>query len=78
MDPYDEHFLIVGAIEDADPSAFRQTARRTPEKIMVQFLRTGMLEAEHLAALGIDPRHHVPDNAVLSGGVHTVKISSRA
>jgi len=55
MDTDDEHFLIIRSIEDADPAAFRQTARRAPEKIMVQFLRTGMLETEYLTSLGIDP-----------------------
>ena len=32
-----------------------------------------VLEAEHLAALRIDAGHHVPDGAVLSGGVHRLK-----
>ena len=68
-----KHFLIVGTVEDANSSAFRQTASRAPEKIMVQFLRTGMLETEHLTSLGIDPRHHVSDGAVFSGGVNSMQ-----
>jgi len=32
-----------------------------------------MLEAEHLAALRIDAGHHVPDDSVLSGGIHRLK-----
>ena len=32
-----------------------------------------MFEAEHLAALRIDAGHHVPDGAVLAGGVHRLK-----
>ena len=33
----------------------------------------GMLEAEHLAALRIDPGHHVPDGAVFSRRIHRLK-----
>ena len=33
----------------------------------------GMLEAEHLAALRIDPGHHVPDGAILSCRIHRLK-----
>ena len=33
----------------------------------------GMFEAEHLAALRIDPGHHVPDGAVLSRRIHRLK-----
>ena len=32
-----------------------------------------LLEAEHLAALRIDPGHDVPDGAVLAGSVHRLK-----
>ncbi len=40
---------------------------------MRQFPRAGPLEAEHLAPLGIDPRHDVFDRAVLAGGVHCLE-----
>ena len=33
----------------------------------------GMLEAEHLAALRIDPGHHVLDGAIFSGRIHRLK-----
>ena len=33
----------------------------------------GMLEAEHLAALRIDPGHHVLDGAVFSRRIHRLK-----
>jgi hypothetical protein len=38
MHANDEHLLVVGTIEDADPPAFRKPARCAPEKIMLQFL----------------------------------------
>ena len=69
----DEHFLVIGAVEDADVAAFGQVAGGAPEKIVRQFLRAGMLEAEHLAALRIDAGHDVLDRAVLARGVHRLK-----
>jgi len=69
----DEHFLIIGTIEDADPPAFRQTAGRAPKKIVLQFFSTRLFETENLAALRIDARHHVLDGAVFASGVHGLK-----
>ena len=69
----DQHLLVIGSVEDADPPAFRQIAGGAPEKIVLQFRRAGMLEAEHLAALRIDPGHHVLDGAVFSGRIHRLK-----
>jgi len=54
MHANDEHFLVVGTIEDADPSAFRKAARRAPEKIMFQFFGAWLFEAENFATFGID------------------------
>ena len=73
MHANDEHLLVVGTIEDADPPAFRQTAGRAPQKIVFQFLGAGLFETEDLAALGIDARHDVPHGAVLAGSVHPLK-----
>ena len=73
MNADDQDFLVIGSVEDADPSASLQIARGAPEKIVFQFGGAGMLEAEHLAALRIDPGHHMPDGAVLARGVHGLK-----
>jgi hypothetical protein len=73
MDPDNEHFLIVGTIEDADPPAFRQMPGRTPKKIVLQFLLTWLFEAENLAALRIDSGHDVPDRPVFAASVHSLK-----
>ena len=54
------------------PRSGRST-RGAPEKIMLEFRGAGMLEAEHLAALRIDPRHHVRDDTVLAGRIHGLK-----
>src|SRR5580658_1394472 len=55
----DQHFLIVGTVENPYPSALRQVARGAPKKIVLQLGGAGMLEAEYLTTLRIDSRHHV-------------------
>ena len=69
----DEHFLVIGTIEDTDPPASRQTAGRAPKKIVLQFLGARLFETKNLAALRIDPGYDVPDGAILAGGVHSLK-----
>jgi hypothetical protein len=49
MHPNDQHFFVIGTIEDADPAAFRQTAGRAPKKIMFKFLGARLFETEVLA-----------------------------
>src|SRR5215469_4202124 len=50
---YDEDFLIVGSIKDPDPSPLGQALDVTPQKVMVEVLRGGLLERENLAPLRI-------------------------
>ena len=50
-----------------------RSRRGAPEKIVFQFGGAGMFEAEHLAALRVDPGHHVPDGAVFSRRIHRLK-----
>ena len=69
----DQHFPVLGAIEDADLPAFGQPARRAPKKIMFQLIGARLLETYNLTALWIDPRHDVPDSAVFAGCVHPLK-----
>ena len=40
---------------------------------MLQFDRAGMFKTEYLAALRINPRHHILDDTILSRGVHGLK-----
>ena len=40
---------------------------------MIELFCTGLLETENLAAFRIDPRHHMPDGAVLAGAVHALE-----
>jgi hypothetical protein len=73
MHSHDQHFLVIGPVEYADPSSLWQIARGTPEKIVLQFGGAWMFEAKHLTALRIDTRHDMPDGPVLSRGVHPLQ-----
>ncbi len=73
MHPGDQDFLVIGTVENADPAAFRKVAGGAPEEVVLQFDRARVLEAEHLAALRIDPRHDVPDRAILARRVHRLE-----
>jgi hypothetical protein len=50
-----------------------QPAGGAPEKIVFQLIGARLFEAENLAALGINPGHHVPNGAVLAASVHPLK-----
>ena len=61
------------AVEDADAAAFGEVAGGSPQEVVLQFGRAGVLEAGHLAALGVDAGHDVLDGAVLAGSVHRLE-----
>src|SRR4029077_2641568 len=69
----DQNLLVIGSVEYADSSSFRQVARGPPQKIVLQFHRAGVLIAEYLATLRVDPGHHVPDRAIFPRSVHRLK-----
>src|SRR5580698_8893793 len=69
----DQHLFIIGSVENADSSPFRKISRGAPKKIVEQLSGAGMLEAEHLASLWIDPGHHMPDRTIFPGRVHRLK-----
>jgi hypothetical protein len=69
----DQHLLVIGSVEDANPSQFRQVTGGPPQKIVLQFRRAGVFVAVYLTALRIDPEHHVLDCAVFPGCVHRLE-----
>jgi hypothetical protein len=69
----DQHFPVVGSVEDTDPPALREITSGAPEKIVLQFGRAWMFEAEDLAALRIDTGHNVLDGPIFSGGIHSLE-----
>jgi hypothetical protein len=66
-------FLVVRAVEDADPAALRARGVGPPEEVVVELVRVRRLEGVHVAALGIDAGHHVLAGAVLAGRVHALE-----
>src|SRR5262249_22277651 len=54
-------------------AALRQASCGAPQEIMIELLRARRLERVHLAALRIDARHRVLDDAVLAGGIHPLQ-----
>ena len=70
MDAHDERLLVIGPVEDAYPAAFRQAPRVAPQKVVIQLFVGRLLEAEYLASLRVQARHHVLDHAVLARCIH--------
>src|SRR4029453_9762435 len=73
VDSNDDHFLVIGAVEDANPAALRQHAETTPQAIVVEIVRGGDAKGVHLTPLWIDARHHVLDGAVFSSRIDGLK-----
>ena len=69
----DQHLLVIGTVEDADPAAFGKAASGAPKKIMFKLLGAWLLEAEDLAAFRIDPGHDVTYGAVFYGSIHALE-----
>jgi len=78
MHPDDEHLLVVGAFEDADPAPPGQSALVPPEKVVVQLLGGGLFKGTDLHPLRVDAAHHVLDGAVLAGRVESLQDQERA
>src|SRR5262245_21911760 len=73
MHAYDERFLVVATVEDADATAFRQAPDATPHEIVIEILLRWSLEGKYLTTLRIDAGHNVLDRAVFPRGVHRLK-----
>jgi hypothetical protein len=69
----DEHLLVVGTVEDADPSAFGKAASGAPEKIMFKLLGAWVLEAEDLATFRTDPGYDMAYGSVFSGSIDALE-----
>ena len=69
VDAYDQHVLVVAAVEDDDLAVAGRLFVDTPEIVVGQFFGRRFLEAGHLDALGIDAVEDVADGAVLAAGV---------
>jgi hypothetical protein len=74
----DEHLLVVGAVEDADPAPPGQGALVTREEVVVQLLGGGLFEGTDPYHLRVDAAHHVLDDAVLAGRVASLQDQEHA
>src|SRR5450759_4878779 len=74
VDADDEHVLVVGTIEDADPPALGLSTGGTPEEVVLEFLGAGLLEAEALTRRGSHatcrPARRVPQRVPQPRHVH--------
>src|ERR1700730_2009614 len=73
MDAYDQHFLIMGPVENADVAAFRQGVVDPPQEMVGKLLSAGRLEVMDFTAQRIYAGHHVLDDAVLARRIHALK-----
>ena len=73
MYPYDEDFLIMAAIENANTSALRQSKTRAPQEVMVEFEIGGPFETVDLATGWIDTLHDGTNRAVFARRIHRLK-----
>jgi hypothetical protein len=78
MHPNDQHFLVVGAVEDADPAPAGQRALVAPEEVVVEFFGRGLLEGTDGNSLRVKAAHHVLDGAVLARGVQPLEHQQHA
>lgn len=73
MNPRHQAFLVIGAIEDADPAAFGQRDRAAPQEIMIEFVRGRLLERGDRAALRIDAVEDALDGGILARRIHALE-----
>jgi hypothetical protein len=73
MNAQNQNFFVIGSIENPDSPPLRQGASSAPEKIVFEFFRAGLFEAEDLATGGIGSGEDVLDGSILAGGVHTLE-----
>ena len=73
MHAHDEHFFVVGPVENPDAPPFGEALHVAPHVVVVELLVRWLLEADHLAALRIHTRHDELDRAVLAGRIHRLQ-----
>jgi len=52
---HDQHLFVVRAIEDPDAAALGQAGAAAPQKVVVELLFAGVLEAETWQPCGLTP-----------------------
>jgi hypothetical protein len=73
VDPDDKHLFVMGAVEDTDLAEGWERALRSPQEIVGELGRRGLLERRNEYALGIDATHDVLDRPILAGGIEALQ-----
>jgi hypothetical protein len=73
VDAYDEHVLVVRAVEDADLALARNLLVDPPQVVVRELLRCRHLERGDNAALRVERLHHLLDGAVLARRVDALE-----
>lgn len=73
MDPNDEDFFVIAAVEHPDATSLGKTPRAAPQKVVVEFFARGSFEIGDLETGRVYPAQHRADRRIFSGGVHRLK-----
>jgi hypothetical protein len=73
VDAYDQHILVMRAVEHDGMPHRRGLLVDAPQEIVRAFLLGWLLESDHAAALGIHSLDDVPAYAVLAGGIDALQ-----
>ncbi len=69
MDPHDQYIFVVAAIENDQFTFARYLLMDSPQKVVVEFVWSGSLEAGYSHALGVDSLEDTADSSVFTTGV---------
>src|SRR2546423_11197006 len=78
MHAHHQHFLIVGAIENANDASAWSDPVHTPEEVMVQFPRCRAFTRTHLASLRIDAGAALGTRTSLATGIRPLHHAEKA
>ena len=70
FDPYRNDVLVVAAVENRDAAIAGTMLVNAPQAIVAEFFGVRRLEGNHIDALRIEVREHMPGEAVLATGIH--------
>ena len=78
VDLHHQNVLVIAAVENGNAAAGRQNFVHPPQKVVVQFLAGGLLEAGYLYTLGVQAAHHMLYGAVLPSGIQRLQNDHKA
>ena len=73
VDSHHQHLFIIRAVKNPNMAAFGKNLGSTPQEIVVQIFRRGLLKRINLTTLRIHSRHDMLDEAIFASRVHGLK-----